>query len=186
MFHKLLHILLLTIVSFPATLAGDPNVLSRFLIPSQLNSTSLNPTIFTFSGFRLLINPDVSENFTVVKASMTHEFPALNCQSVSYAVLLLLLIRKLNVRFGYTSGKLYTQRLEAGDMFVFTKGLVHYQHSSPEGPAYAVSAFESAAAGTVSVPRTVLSSGIDEVVVLAKFFKTDVAIVEKIKDGLAA
>ena len=49
-----------------------------------------------------------------------------------------------------------------------------------------MSAFESAAAGTVSVPRTVLSFGIDEVVVLAESFKTDVAIVEKIKDGLAA
>ena len=73
------------------------------------------------------------------------EFPALNGQSVSIAVLqypagsvnpphthphsaelLFLLDGALEVGFVDTTNKLFTQTLQAGDMFVFPKGLVHY------------------------------------------------------------
>ncbi|KAK1282144.1 Germin-like protein 9-3 [Acorus calamus] len=74
---------------------------------------------------------------------------------------------------------------KATDMFVFPKGLVHYQSNCDgEDPSIALSAFGSSNAGTVSVPASVFTSGIDESV-LAKSFKTDVATVEKIKAGLA-
>ncbi|MBA0676144.1 hypothetical protein Goari_017650 [Gossypium aridum] len=48
----------------------------------------------------------------------------------------------------------------------------------------AVSAFGSAAAGTVSVPSTVLATGIDDEI-LAKSFKTDVYTIQKLKAGFA-
>lgn len=68
---------------------------------------------------------------------------------------------------------------------MFPKGLVHFQFcNSQKNPALAVSAFGSSNAGTVSLPKTVFSSGIDAGI-LAKSFKTDVATIEKIKAGLA-
>uniref|UniRef100_A0A8R7U2J6 Germin-like protein n=1 Tax=Triticum urartu TaxID=4572 RepID=A0A8R7U2J6_TRIUA len=139
--------------------------------------------------------------FAVSKASMA-EFPALNGQSVSYAKLrfppstvnpththpraaelLLLLEGTLSVGFVDTAGKLYTKDLVAGDMFVFPKGMVHYQSNQGSRPAMALSAFGSAAAGTVSVPVTVFGTGVDDVV-LAKSFKTDVPTVQKLKEAL--
>lgn len=50
-----------------------------------------------------------------------------------------------------TTNKLFTRSLQAGDMFVFPKGLVHFQYNiDANNPALAVSAFGSANAGTVT------------------------------------
>ena len=91
----------------------------------------------------------------------------------------------LEVGFIDTTNKLYTQTLQLGDIFVFPKGLVHYQYNAdPKEPAMAVSAFGSASAGTVSVPTTLFATGVDDGI-LAKSFNTDVATIQKIKAGLA-
>ncbi|ONK71297.1 uncharacterized protein A4U43_C04F7020 [Asparagus officinalis] len=68
----------------------------------------------------------------------------------------------LDVGFVDTANNLYTQTLEPGDMFVFPKGLVHFQNCKGKEPAIAMSAFGSASAGTVSIPKTVFGSGIDD------------------------
>ncbi|KAE8667324.1 putative germin-like protein 9-2 [Hibiscus syriacus] len=136
----------------------------------RTNNTLLDGNFFTYTGMRSLINSPPPTNFTVTKATMA-EFPALNGQSVSYAVL------------EYPAGSLFTQRLQAGDMFVFPKGLVHYQFNCAKNhSAIAVSAFGSAAAGTVSVPFTVFATNIDDDI-LAKSFKTDVDTIQKLKAG---
>uniref|UniRef100_M1D4X3 Germin-like protein n=1 Tax=Solanum tuberosum TaxID=4113 RepID=M1D4X3_SOLTU len=76
------------------------------------------------------------------------EFPVLDGQGVSLAVLqfppgsvnpphyhsratglFLLLEGVLEVGFVDTKGVLYTQRLKAGDIFLFPKGLQHYQYN---------------------------------------------------------
>ncbi|VAI00480.1 unnamed protein product [Triticum turgidum subsp. durum] len=99
------------------------------------------------------------------------------------AELLLVLHGALSVGFVDTAGKLYTQDLAVGDMFIFPKGLVHYQSNPGQSPAVALSAFGSAAAGTVSVPVTVFGTGVDDAV-LAKSFKTDMPTVQKLKAAL--
>ncbi|KAF5931154.1 hypothetical protein HYC85_032027 [Camellia sinensis] len=92
----------------------------------------------------------------------------------------------MEVGFVDTANKLYTQTLQIGDMFVFPKGLVHYQYNADvTKQATAISAFGSANAGTVSAPVTLFATGIDDGI-LAKSFKTDVAIIQKIKAGLTA
>jgi hypothetical protein len=48
--------------------------------------------------------------------------------------------------------------------------------------AIAISSFGSANAGTVSVPLSVFSTGIDDGI-LAKAFKTDLYTIQKIKSG---
>nr|GEY16629.1 germin-like protein 9-3 [Tanacetum cinerariifolium] len=90
----------------------------------------------------------------------------------------------LEVGFVDTTNKLFTQTLQEGDIFVFPKGLVHFQFNNDAmNPVVALSAFGSANAGTVSVPNSVFNSTIDSSI-LALSFKTDVATIQKIKAGL--
>ncbi|KDP34423.1 hypothetical protein JCGZ_12704 [Jatropha curcas] len=182
-------------------MSGDPDILSDFIVPSNSNG-SVDGSFFTFTGMRSLVDAPPPTAFAVLKASMK-EFPALNGQSVSYAVLqypagtpnpphthprsaelLFLLDGSLQVGFIDTTNKLYTQTLQVGDLFVFPKGLVHFQYNADATkPAFAVSAFGSANAGTVSLPSTLFATGIDDNV-LAVSFKTDVATIQALKAGL--
>ncbi|XP_031286762.1 germin-like protein 9-3, partial [Pistacia vera] len=185
-------------------MAGDPDITTDFIVPANASGNyNIDGNFFTFTGMRSLVKSDYPSTFTVTKASLAN-FPALDGQSVSYAVLLfpvgainpphthprsaeLLFVVEgsLNVGFVDTNNKLYTQTLEVGDMFVFPKGLVHYQsNDDPKQPSTAISAFGSANAGTVSIPPSVFTTGIDDTV-LAKAFKTDVATIQKLKAGLA-
>ena len=137
------------------------------------------------------------------KESMA-EFPALNGQSVSIDVLyfpagsinpphtrvratrlLFLLWGTLQVGLVDTTNKLYSQTLQAGDMFVFPKGLVHYQYNpDAQVPALAIATFRSSNPGSVSIPNTLFNTSIDDNI-LAKSFKTDVATIQALKAGLA-
>ncbi|XP_008788947.3 germin-like protein 9-3 [Phoenix dactylifera] len=201
--NALSHVLFLLLLAFAMShvaSAGDPDITSDFVLPP--NATVVDGSFFTFTGLRMAVNAAPPKAFTAFKATMA-EFPALNGQSVSYAILmfpagtvnpphthpraaelLFLVDGFLEVGFVDTTNKLYTQRLQPGDMFVFPKGLVHFQYCSSQGPAVAISAFGSASAGTVSVPGSVFTTGIDDDI-LAKSFKTDVATIQMIKSGLA-
>ncbi|KAI3461282.1 hypothetical protein Pfo_017945 [Paulownia fortunei] len=162
--------------------ASDPDNLSDFIVPP--NSTAPDGHFFTFTGMRGIFGSNISI-FKVTKASKA-EFPALDGQSVSLAVLqypaggvnpphthpraaeLLLVVGGcLDVGFVDTTGKLVTQTLQLGNVIVFPKGLVHFQYSAdPKQPAIAVSAFGRASAGTVSLPTTLFGINVD-VAVLA-------------------
>ncbi|KAL8496351.1 hypothetical protein ACS0TY_020166 [Phlomoides rotata] len=185
-------------------MAGDPDILTDFVVPTDTppNSPPIDGSFFTFTGLRSLITDPFPPAFKVFKASM-EQFPALNGQSVSYAVLmypagsvnpvhthprsaeLLFLVQGLlEVGFVDTKNKLFTQTLQTGDLFVFPKGLVHFQYNADaKYPAVAISAFGSANAGTVSLPNTLFNSTIDDNA-LALSFKTDVATIQKLKAGL--
>ncbi|TQD76052.1 hypothetical protein C1H46_038421 [Malus baccata] len=77
------------------------------------------------------------------------------------------------------------QILQTGDLFVFPKGLAHFQYNADtENPALAISTFGSANAGTVSFPSTLFATGIEDNV-LAVSFKTDMSTIQKLKVGLA-
>ena len=198
--HKLFT-LAIAFIALRMAMAGDPDIISDFIVPP--NTTIVDGNVFTFTGMRVLVDAPFPMTFKVLKASMA-EFPTLNGQSVSSAVLqypagsvnpphthprsaelLFLLSGSLEVGFVDTTNKLFTQTLQAGDLFVFPKGLVHFQYNSDaKNLAMAVSAFGSASAGTVSVPSAVFNTSIDDGI-LAKSFKTDVATIQKIKAGLS-
>ncbi|KAK9999619.1 hypothetical protein SO802_019222 [Lithocarpus litseifolius] len=135
--------------------AGDPDILSDFIVPP---------------------------NVTTVDATGTPNPPHIH----PHASELLFLFRgTLQAGFVDTTNKLFTQTLQAGDIFVFPKGLVHFQYNAnTQIPALAVSAFGSANAGTVSLPNTLFTTGIDNNI-LAKSFKTDIATIQALKAGLA-
>ncbi|KAG6470408.1 hypothetical protein ZIOFF_071478 [Zingiber officinale] len=198
--HKLLFFLLLSFSASHVATAGDPDIISDFILPP--NVTAVDGSFFTYTGLRPVVNSPPGASFSVSKAAAA-EFPAVLGQSVSLAVLkypagsvnpphthprsaeLLFLVQGyLEVGFVDTGNNLYTQALQPGDVFVFPKGLIHYQYCNSGSAAVAVSAFGSANAGTVSVPKTVFASGVDDEV-LAKSFKTDVATIQKLKAGLA-
>ncbi|XVE79223.1 hypothetical protein DITRI_Ditri14bG0040500 [Diplodiscus trichospermus] len=199
---KFLIVLFSSFTIVQMALAGDADIISDFLVPPDVNNIDGN--FFTFTGMRVLIDGDFPTNFTVLKASMV-EFPALNGQSVSQAVLqfpagstnpphthprsaelLFLVAGSLEVGFIDTTNKLFTQTLQAGDMFIFPKGLVHFQYNADSNNlALAFSAFGSANAGTVSLPKTLFATDIDDNI-LAKSFKTDVATIQALKSGLAS
>ncbi|KAL6199525.1 hypothetical protein ACLB2K_022552 [Fragaria x ananassa] len=180
---------------------ADEDILSDFIKPTP--NATIDANYFTFTGMRVLVGGTPPATFTVLKASMA-EFPALFGQSVSYAVLqfpsgtvnpphthprsaelLFLVDGTLEVGFVDTKNNLFTQTIQAGDLFVFPKGLVHYQYNADaQNPALAISAFGSANAGTVSIPSTLFTTNIDDNV-LALSLKTDVATVQKLKAGLA-
>ncbi|KAF5447481.1 hypothetical protein F2P56_033035 [Juglans regia] len=192
--------LLVVFAAFWVAKASDPNILSDFVAPT--NFTNIDGNYFTFVGLRGVLFNNTIPNFKVTKASMA-EFPALNGQSVSFAILqypagglnpphthprsaelLFLVAGSLEVGFIDTTNKLYNQTLQVGDMFIFPKGLVHFQYNADaNGTATAVSAFGSANAGTISIPTNVFTTGINDVI-LAKGFKTDIATIQKIKAGL--
>ncbi|KAH0746741.1 hypothetical protein KY285_008398 [Solanum tuberosum] len=179
--------------------ASDPDILSDFIVPV---GSAIDGNLFTFNGTRANFG-SVIQKFSVTKVGKA-EFPVLDGQSVSLAVLqfprrsvnlphthphaaeLLFVVEgSLEVGFVDTTNKLYTQTLQVGDLFVFPKGLVHYQYNSNRNElATAVSGFGSANAGTVSLPTTLFATGIDDQI-LAKSFKSDIATIQKIKAGLS-
>ncbi|KAG0470600.1 hypothetical protein HPP92_017300 [Vanilla planifolia] len=180
----------------------DPDILDDFIVPP---GTNLDGNFFTFTGLRQSLLGGLKDvSFKATKASQV-EFPALHGQSVSYAVLqygpnginpphthprsteLLLVVQgQLSVGFVTADNKLFTQMLNQGDVFAFPKGLVHFQkNQSPKIHAVAISAFGSANPGTVSLPKTIFGSGIDNWV-LAQSFKTDTNTIEKLVSANSA
>ncbi|PRQ32476.1 putative germin [Rosa chinensis] len=198
---KYFSLLICSLAIVQMTLAGDPDILSDFVAPP--NGT-VDANFFTYTGMRVLVGGDEPKTFHTVLNATSAEFPALNGQSVSYAVhifpagtanpphthprsaeLLFLVDGSLEVGFVDTKNNLFTQTLQAGDLFVIPKGLVHFQYNADsENPAIAISAFGSSSAGTVSIPTTLFATYIDDNV-LALSFKTDVATIQKLKAGLA-
>ncbi|KAL8501130.1 hypothetical protein ACS0TY_020625 [Phlomoides rotata] len=142
---QLIFLLVASLAIVPPTLAGDPDILTDFIVPP--NSPPIDGNFFTFTGLRTPPNP-FPPKFTVLKVA-AEQFPALNGQSVSYAVLmypagsvnpvhthprsaeLLFLVQgSLEVGFVDTKNTLFTQTLQTGDVLVFPKGLVHFQYNA--------------------------------------------------------
>jgi quercetin dioxygenase-like cupin family protein len=199
--HEFCFVLVLAFTTFHMVTAGDADITSDFAVPP--NVTLVDGNFFTYTGMRALVGAARPTTFKISKVSMV-EFSALTGQSVSFAVLqfpagsmnplhthprsaelLFLSDGTLEVGFVDTTNKIITQTLQVGDVFVFPKGLVHYQFNrDANNSATAISAFGSANAGIVSVPTTVFTSGIDAGI-LAKSFNTDVSTIRAIKAGLA-
>ncbi|MBA0719743.1 hypothetical protein Golax_007395, partial [Gossypium laxum] len=148
-------------------LSGDADITSDFFVPQDVNNADGN--FFTFTGMRVLVGEDFPTKFTILKASMA-EFPALNGHSVSYVVLQFPAVStnpphthprppsSFSLSLEAWNPVSWTQptsfsrsRYKLGDMFVFPKGLVHFQYNiDANNPALTVSAFGSANAGTVT------------------------------------
>ncbi|KAI9195693.1 hypothetical protein LWI28_017233 [Acer negundo] len=82
---KLFFLLLSSFAVIQMASTVDPDITSDFVVPSNVTAP-VDGNFFTFTAIRALVGAQPPPNFKVTKASMA-EFPALNGQSVSLAVL---------------------------------------------------------------------------------------------------
>ncbi|GKE65849.1 putative germin-like protein 2-1 [Tanacetum coccineum] len=73
-----------------------------------------------------------------------------------------------------TDNKLFTKRLEKGDVFVFPEGLIHFQQNVGNGYAVAIAGLSSQNPGVITIANAVFGSNPDiSDDILAKAFQVD-------------
>ncbi|PWA23240.1 germin-like protein 12-2 [Artemisia annua] len=83
-----------------------------------------------------------------------------------------------------TDNKLFTQRLEKGDVFVFPEGLIDFQQNVGHGNAVAIAALSSQNPGAITIANAVFGSDpkiSDDI--LAKAFQVDKEVIDKIQSN---
>ncbi|KAM0824069.1 hypothetical protein ACQ4PT_070454 [Festuca glaucescens] len=85
----------------------------------------------------------------------------------------------LEVGFLTTANRLITRAVPKGGVFVFPRGLMHFERSVGEVPAVAISAFDSQLPGTQPAAAAMFSAVPTDV--LARALQTDAGVVEGIK-----
>ncbi|KAK2996402.1 hypothetical protein RJ639_025982, partial [Escallonia herrerae] len=162
---ELLYVLAVVFASLHIAMAGDPDILSDFVVPPYVANVTAD--FFTYTGMRVLVGGNPPAAFKRAKRFLcSSPIPRWLCQPPHThpraSELLFLLSGSLEVGFVDTTNKLFTQTLQEGDLFVFPKELVHYQYNNDaKNPAMAVSAFGSANAGLVSIPNAVFNTSTD-------------------------
>ncbi|KAK9290076.1 hypothetical protein L1049_008240 [Liquidambar formosana] len=168
--------------------ASDPETINDFTIPNGVDESKLDGVFFTYTGLRG--GAPASNTCLGHKTVTVKDFPALDDAGVSLELLefqagavnvphthprgaeiFFVVDGALTVGSTDSNGKLYKNMLQKGDVFVFPKGLPHYQANFDKtNKAVAVSAFASSNAGTVSLPKSLFGSNIGDDV-LTKAFK---------------
>ncbi|GMJ03376.1 hypothetical protein HRI_004006800 [Hibiscus trionum] len=162
---KFIPLLLSSFAIVQIVLAGDPDILTDFLVPK--NQNSLDGNFFTYSGMQVVVNETgFPANFTVLKASMV-EFPALDGQSVSYAVL----------QYPASSVNPPHTHPRATELLFLIDGNLE--------SGCCDFCVRKCKCGNVSLPKTLFATNIDDTV-LAKSFKTDLSTNQALKAGLAS
>ncbi|KAF8408023.1 hypothetical protein HHK36_007163 [Tetracentron sinense] len=94
---------------------------------------------------------------------------------------------KLLVGFVTTANVLHSKVLEAGEMFVIPRGLVHFQRNVGKGKAVSLTAFNSQRPGAVVLPFTLFASTPPiPNNVLTKAFQVDEKVINDIKSKFAS
>ncbi|MBA0763932.1 hypothetical protein Gotri_013325 [Gossypium trilobum] len=164
------------------------------------NPSTIGADDFFFAGFA---QPSVPNNAvgSLVTAANVEKIPGLNTLGVSmsridYAPggvnpphthprateMVFVLEGELEVGFLTTSNKLISKVIKKGEIFVFPKGLVHFQKNIGWTPAAVVTAFNSQFPGTQSIAATLFAASptiLNDV--LSKAFQINTSEVEKIK-----
>ena len=88
----------------------------------------------------------------------------------------------LDVGFVTTAGKLVARSMCKGELFVFPRGLLHFQKNNGGSPAVAISALNSQLPGTLSLAMAMFGSSPPVPTdVLVRALQTDGGVVEAIK-----
>eukprot|EP00244_Chara_vulgaris_P010950 TRINITY_DN5205_c0_g1_i1.p1 TRINITY_DN5205_c0_g1~~TRINITY_DN5205_c0_g1_i1.p1 ORF type:complete len:213 (+),score=24.48 TRINITY_DN5205_c0_g1_i1:157-795(+) len=162
-------LLLLCLGSF---VHGDPAIAGDFQLPGK-NATASD---FVFTGLRDVPSPGPGLGFRAVPVNFM-SMPILGGQGISYtyykyapcgqnpphihpraAELLYVIKGNLSVGLVDSSEKLYLNDLQEGDVALFPRGLVHWQHNLGNEEAIAILAFTDSNPGVVAVNRALFSS----------------------------
>ncbi|XP_043710686.1 germin-like protein 5-1 [Telopea speciosissima] len=199
---------------FSGTYASDPDMLQDVCVADLTSGVKVNgypcknagnvsASDFFYSG---LAKAGMTNNTmgSLVTPANVEKIPGLNTLGVSisridYAVgglnpphthprateMVFVLEGELDVGFITTANVLISQTIKKGDIFVFPRGLVHFQKNNADVPATVLAAFNSQLPGTQSIALTLFTSSPsvpDNV--LTKAFQIGTKEVEKIKSNL--
>jgi oxalate decarboxylase/phosphoglucose isomerase-like protein (cupin superfamily) len=167
--------------------ASDPELTTDFFVPEGVNASTITGDYFTSTILRNGTGLVPPAKFAIRRVN-SENFPALTGLGISSALLeylpggintlhthprgtelLYVLKGTLHVGLVDSANKLYVQVLEKRDLFVFPKGLVHYQINLGNKTVYAYAAFSSSNPGTISLPANIFASGIEDYVLEAAF-----------------
>ncbi|PQQ12088.1 germin-like protein subfamily 2 member 4 [Prunus yedoensis var. nudiflora] len=186
-------------VALPSSSGGVK--VNGFACKDDANVTAAD---FFFDGLAKpgLINNSVG---SVVTAANVEKVPGLNTLGVSlsridYAPgglnpphthprateMVFVLDGELDVGFITTANKLVSKTINKGEIFVFPRGLVHFQKNNGDKAAAVIAAFNSQLPGTQSIPAALFTATPpvpDEV--LTKAFQLGTKEIDKIKSKLA-
>ncbi|KAJ0257352.1 Germin-like protein subfamily T member 1 [Hirschfeldia incana] len=195
------------------SLSSDPDPLQDFCVGDLRASPSINgfpckPSVsasdFFFSGLVGPLNTS-NPNGVAISPANVLTFPGLNTLGISMNNVELapggvnpphshpratevgvVIEGSVFVGFLTTNNTLFSKVINAGEMFVVPRGLVHFQWNSGKGKARLITAFNSQLSGVVVMPNTLFGS-VPEIpnAVLTKAFRTDDATVNKIKSKFA-
>ncbi|KAG2697894.1 hypothetical protein I3760_07G126200 [Carya illinoinensis] len=177
------------------------NKVNGFLCKDEANVTAAD---FTFDG---LAKPGLINNSfgSVAKPANVDQIPGLNTLGVSMAridyapgglnpphthprgtEIVFVLEGELEVGFITTANKLIAKTIKKGEIFLFPKGLVHFQKNNGEKPASVIAAFNSQLPGTQVIAPTLFTATPpvpDDVLAIA--FQVGNKDIDKIKAKLA-
>ncbi|XVE77379.1 hypothetical protein DITRI_Ditri13aG0057700 [Diplodiscus trichospermus] len=206
---------LFVFVALVGVVSSDPDLLQDICVADKSAGIKVNGFAckeeakvteddFFFSG---LAKPAVINNSegSVVTGANVEKIPGLNTLGVSFSridyepgglnpphthpratEIIFVLDGELDVGFITTANKLFSKSIKKGDVFVFPKGLVHFQKNNGGKPASVISGFNSQLPGTQSIAKTLFAStpAVPDNV-LTKAFQIGTKEVNKIKDRLA-
>ncbi|KAG6550221.1 hypothetical protein Mapa_008181 [Marchantia paleacea] len=178
--------------------AADPDIVTDFIVPAGVNASSLDGSFFTSTVLRHV--PLLNGTAATVTPVNSKVFPALDGLGVSFAMLqyppqtlnalhthprgseLLYIVQGvLDVGLIDSTNKLFSQTLHEGDLFVFPKGLVHFQINwDMHRTVKAVAGFSSSNPGLIRLPANLFQSGISDEV-LEKSFGVSADTVKNLK-----
>ncbi|KAG6555845.1 hypothetical protein Mapa_002486 [Marchantia paleacea] len=161
--------------------ASDPELTVDFAAPPGIDGSF-------FRSVRLENVTIESPNLATVTPINQFNFPALFGLGISSALvqypagalnlphthprgteLLFLIEGSLDVGIVDTTSKLFTASINPGDLYVFPKGLVHFQINRGDTRAKAVVSFSSSNPGTVKLPINLFKTDIPDDVLMKSF-----------------
>ncbi|CAK9161563.1 unnamed protein product [Ilex paraguariensis] len=186
------------LLSLTTVRASDPDLVSDFSVPDGVDPAKLDGVFFTYTGLRG--GAPASTNGIGYKSVTIKDFPALNGMGISMELLkfapgavnvphthprgaevLFVVDGSLTVGTVDGNGKLYKNMLQKGDVFVFPKGLPHYQANFDKtNKAVTVSAYGSSIADYVDLPKNLFGSSIPDEV-LTKAFKMSAGTIQQLR-----
>ncbi|XP_028779420.1 rhicadhesin receptor-like [Neltuma alba] len=200
---------------FAAAIASDPDPLQDLCVADLTSEVKVNGFVckdasaVNASDFfsDILAKPGATNNTfgSLVTGANVQKIPGLNTLGVSLSridfapgglnpphthpratEMIFVLQGELYVGFITTSNQLISQTIQKGEIFVFPKGLVHFQKNYGREAASVIAAFNSQFPGTQSIPLTLFAATPpvpDHV--LTQAFQVGTKEVEKIKSRLA-
>ncbi|KFK26424.1 hypothetical protein AALP_AA8G246600 [Arabis alpina] len=168
------------------------------------DSTQITPEDFYFKGLASVAVTSNSTTGSVVTGANVEKLPGLNTLGLSMSRIdyapnglnpphmhprasevIFVLEGQLYVGFVTTAGKLIARYLNKGDVFVFPKGLLHFQkNTAKSAPASVLAAFDSQLPGTQSLVASLFGALPEDI--LVKSFQIKPKQVKKIKSRFPA